>query len=89
MPTLFIHAVNSELQSRDEGAHYDGPESALEVGIRAAITMVGDEVLAGKRSSAVEVRIEHEDGTPVLRSVVAVSVSPLLSSIILSADEVA
>ena len=89
MPTLFIHAVNAEYQSRDEGANYDRPESALEIGIRAAVTMAGDEVLGGKRSSAVEVRIEREDGTPVLRSMVAVSVSPLLSSLTVRAFDAA
>lgn len=81
MPTLFIHAVNAAFQSRDDGADYDHPENALEIGIRAAVTMASDEVLAGERSAAVEVRVEREDGTPVLRSVVAVSVSPLLSSV--------
>ena len=78
MPLLFIHARNSEFSSCDEGAEYDHPEAALASGVRSAITIVADEVNRGGLSAAVEISIELEDGTQLLSSVVAVSVSPLI-----------
>jgi len=77
MPILFIHATNSTFDSRDNGDEYDRPEAAMTVGIQSALGIAVDEMQDGRASSAVEIRIELEDGTAVLRSVVAVSVSPL------------
>ena len=65
MPQFFIQTVNSTLVSRDDGSDYARPEDALIVGVRSAL--------------AVEVCIEQEDGTLVLRSVVALSVTSLLT----------
>ena len=79
MPLLFIHATNSMFESRDEGAEYDLPEVAMALGVRSAITILADEIHQGERNAAVEISIEAEDGTQVLRSVVAVSVSPLIT----------
>ena len=78
MQQLFIHATNGQFQSHDEGAEYDRPEAALALGVRSAIAIIADEINGGERSAAVEVSIEGEDGTQLLRSVVAVSVSPLV-----------
>ncbi len=78
MQTLFIHARNSTFLSRDEGAEYDRPEAALRMGIQGAVAMIADEIDRGERSAAVEISVEQADGTQLLRSVVAVSVSPLL-----------
>ena len=78
MPLLFIQAINSEFRSRDEGAEYDRPESALAAGVQSAVVMAADEIARGVRSAAVEVIVEHDDGRQLLRSMVAVSVSPLL-----------
>ena len=78
MPRLFIHATNSKFQSLDEGADYDLPEAALALGVQGAVAILADEVRQGERNAAVEVSIEAEDGTQVLRSVVAISVSSLL-----------
>ena len=80
MPLLFIHAMNAEFDARDEGTDYDRPEAALECAVRGALALATDEIVRGERSVAVEVSIEREDGTSVLRSVVNVSVSPLMSS---------
>lgn len=78
MVLLFIHATNSEFHSRDEGAEYDRVEAALALGVQGAVALVADGINHGERSAAVEVSIEGEDGTQLLRSVVAISVSPLM-----------
>ena len=78
MPQLFIHATNGQFRSCDEGAEYDRPEAALALGVQGAIAIIADEVKGGERSAAVEISIEGEDGTQLLRSVVAISVSPLV-----------
>ena len=80
MPLLFIHARNSGLQFRDDGVHYDGPEAALASGVRGAMDIAAEEIAGGQRSAAVEVIIERADGAQVLRSVVAISVSPLITT---------
>lgn len=80
MPVLFVHTTNGEFHSRDDGAEYDRPEAALALGIRGAVALLADEVNHGERSAAVEISIEQADGTQVLRSVVALSVSPLILS---------
>ncbi len=80
MPVLFVQTTNGEFHARDDGGEYDRPEAALAQGIRSAVALVADEVNRGERSAAVEVSIERPDGTQVLRSVVALSVSPLILS---------
>ena len=77
MPQLFIHVTNGKFRSRDEGADYDDPTAALALGVRSAFAIAAEEVARGERSAAVDICIEQEDGTLVLRSVVAVSISPL------------
>ena len=81
MALLFIHARNSQFHSCDEGAEYDRPETALALAVQSAMALITDEVGRGERSAAVEVSIEGKDGKQLLRSVVAVSVSPLLPEI--------
>lgn len=81
MSLLFIHARDHRFASCDEGAEYDRPETALALGIRGAVALVTDEIYAGERSAAVEVSIEREDGTQLLRSIVAISVSALLPAV--------
>ncbi|WP_458097838.1 DUF6894 family protein [Roseomonas sp. WA12] len=78
MPLLFIHAHDAEFASHDEGAEYDQPETAMAVGVDGAIAFLAGEISRGERNAAVEVSVERADGTQVLRSIVAVSVSPLL-----------
>lgn len=78
MPLLFIHATNSEFRACDDGAEYDRPEDALASGVRGAVALLADEINRGERSAAVEISVKHQDGTQILRSIVAVSVSPLI-----------
>ena len=78
MPKLYIHAINSEFRSRDNGSDYDQPEDALPEAVRSAAALAVDEIHKGKTNAAIEVRIEQADGTPLLRSVLSMSVSALL-----------
>jgi hypothetical protein len=78
MTKFFIRAINSEFISRDEGDEYDRPETALAAGVQSAITIAVDEIKAGKSNTGLEVRVELEDGSAVLRSVIAMSVSQLM-----------
>jgi hypothetical protein len=78
MPKFYIHAINSEFRSRDEGREYNQPENALIEAVRSAAALAVDEIHKGKMNAAVEVRIEQADGTPLLRSVVSMSVSTLM-----------
>ena len=79
MPLFFIHARNSEFNSRDDGAEYDHPEVALSAGIQIAVTLASEEIAGGKHNTAVEIVIERHDGIQVLRSVVTITVSPLVT----------
>ena len=81
MPQFFIQATNSTFRSRDEGADYDHPDVALALGVRGAVALLTDEIIRGKRNAAVEISIEKADGTQVLRSIVAVSVSDMLPAV--------
>ena len=78
MSLLFIHTQNSNFYASDDGAEYDRPEIALALGVKGAVAMVAEEVEQGERSAAVEISIEQADGTQLLRSVVALSVSSLM-----------
>ena len=77
MPFLFIRICNSDFQSRDEGAHYESVEDALAFGVEGAVGVARDEVRSGASAAAVEVRVEGGGGETMLRSVVAISISPL------------
>ena len=79
MPRLFIHVRNSEYRTSDDGGEYDSAEAALAAGVQSAVVMAGDEIGRGHRSAAVEVNVKGEDGTHLLTSVVAISVSPLMA----------
>ena len=79
MPLLFIHACDSGYHARDEGAEYDTSDAALAMGVKSAVAMATEEIGRGSSSAAVEVSVEQEDGTCLLRSVVAVSVSSLMT----------
>lgn len=78
MPIFFISTTNATFRSSDEGADYDLPEAALAVGVQGAVAILLDEIQQGERNMAVEVSIEAEDGTQVLRSIVAISVASLI-----------
>lgn len=78
MPNLYIRVVNCDFESRDDGARYDSVDTAMTAGVQAALRIAADEMVAGKANVAVEIRVEGEEGTAVSRSVVALSVSPLL-----------
>lgn len=78
MPQFYIHAVDGEYDSRDDGADYDDPDQALTAGVRSALRIAADEIGDGRMATAVEISIEREDGSAVCRSVLALSVSPLL-----------
>ena len=80
MPMLFIHAVNAECEMRDEGADYDAPDAALALAVEGAVSIAAEEVRGGQASAAVVVSVEQEDGTPLLRSVVALSVASLVTA---------
>ena len=77
MPLFSIHLRNSKYYTRDDGAEHDSAEAALAAGVHSAMRMAADEIVDGCRSAAIEVAIEQDDGTRLLNSVVAISVSPL------------
>ncbi|MDX7954057.1 hypothetical protein P7D22_23230 [Lichenihabitans sp. Uapishka_5] len=79
MAFLFIHLRNSEYCARDEGAEFGTPEAALAFGVKGAVDLASEEIGKGRRSTAIVVNIEQEDGTRLLTSVVAVSVSSLMA----------
>lgn len=79
MPFLFIRTCNSDFGGIDDGAEYGSPEDALAMGVRSAVGLAADEINAGERTAAVDVCIEDRSGQTVLRTVVAISVSPLIA----------
>ena len=79
MPRLFIHVLNARFESRDDGADYDNAEEAMAAGVRSALGIIGDEIDGGQPNAAVDVCIQQEDGTALLRSVVVLSVAPLMA----------
>lgn len=80
MPFLFIRTTNSDFATLDDGAPYERPEDALAMGIASAVAIVGEDVLEGEGTAAVEICVENEDGEKVLRAVVATSVSRLTTT---------
>jgi hypothetical protein len=78
MSALFIHVHNSKCHSRDEGGEYESPQAALAIGVRGAIAILSEEIIEGEISSAAEVSVRSANGLQILRSVVALSISPLL-----------
>lgn len=80
MPYLFTRTLDGVFDSRDDGADYDSSNQALSAGVRSAIRIAADEIGDGRMATAVEISIEREDGGAVCRSVLALSVSPLLVS---------
>ncbi len=78
MSLFFIQLRNSEYYARDDGAEHVSAEAALAAGVHSAMRIATDEIATGCRSAAIEVTIERDDGTLLLNSVVAISVSPML-----------
>lgn len=78
MPLFVIRARDSVFESRDEAVDYPHVQDALTAGIDGAIRIVSEEVLGGQTNAAVEICIEDAAGAVAMRSVVALSVSPLL-----------
>ncbi|WP_237482858.1 DUF6894 family protein [Lichenibacterium dinghuense] len=78
MPLFSIQLRNSEFYARDDEAEHDSAEAALAAGVYSAMRMATDEIARGCRNAAIEVIVEQDDGAPLLNSVVAISVSPLI-----------
>lgn len=78
MPLLFLRAVNATFISRDDGAEYDSAEHALAYGVKGAAAFIADELGEGRTSAAIEICVEEESGAAILRSIVSMSVAPLL-----------
>lgn len=78
MSRFIIHVTNSEFTGQDSDLDYDRAEDALAAGVRSGVAIVTDEIIAGKASAAAEICIEAENGSFILRSVVTLSVAPLL-----------
>ena len=79
MSMLFIRALNADFEIRDEGARYESAEAALALGIQSGISLAADEIHRGIATAAVEISVEQDDGIAILRSVVSISVAPLLT----------
>jgi hypothetical protein len=79
MPLFFIRTTNCNFVSRDDGGDYEQAEHALAFGVRGALQIANDEMKKGGESCAVEVAVEGYDGTVLLRSAVAMSVSRLMA----------
>lgn len=77
MPLFFVRTCNSDFHCLDGGSQYERPEDALAMGIEAAVGIARDEIQRGVPTAAVEICVEREDGEKILRSVVALSISPL------------
>ena len=78
MPFLFIRTCNSDFSTIDEGAEYGSNEDALAMGVQSAVAIATDEIHRGEKTAAVDVCIEDQSGKAVLRTVIAISVSPLM-----------
>lgn len=78
MSLFFTQLRDSEYYARDDGAEHDSAEAALAAGVHSAMRIATDEIATGCRSAAIEVTIERNDGTCLLNSVVAISVSPMI-----------
>lgn len=62
----------------DTAVGYKSIESATRAGLETAIAVLGDEIMAGAPSAAVELSILDAEGVTVARSAVSSSVAPLL-----------
>lgn len=78
MPFFHIRTCNFDFDAVDEGGSYTDAEDALNAGVDGAIAVASEEMRHGRLSAAVDVSVEDADGKAMLRSVVAMSVSPLL-----------
>lgn len=79
MPFLFIRTCNSDYGAIDEGGEYGSNEDALQMGVQSGVAIATDEIHRGERTAAVEVCVEDQGGKTVLRTVVTIAVSPLMS----------
>ena len=80
MPLFSIELRNSEYYVRDDDAEYDNTEAALSSGVHSAVRMAADEITRGRHNAAIEVTISRDDGIHLLSSVVAISVSPIITA---------
>lgn len=78
VPLFSIQLRNSAYYARDDAAEHDSAEAALAAGVHSAMRMLTDEIVGGCRNAAIDVVIERDDGTRLLNSVVAISVSSLI-----------
>lgn len=79
MPRYSIHTTNSVFESNDDHAIFDGPAEALASAVQGAIRITADEIASGNHCASIDICVDDEHGMPLLRSVVALSVAPLLT----------
>jgi hypothetical protein len=80
MSIYYVYATNSYYRSSAQAKEYDGPAAALEAGVASAIAIVSEEIRTGRSNAAVEVSVADLDNNVVLRSVVNLSVSNLMTA---------
>lgn len=78
MSHFSILIINHVFEMSDPEGDYKSIECATHAGLKTAMDILGDEILAGSSSAAVEVSILDEEGVTVARSAVCSSVAPLL-----------
>lgn len=79
MPIFQVQTTDSAFHCAGDHKEYAGPEAALAAGIDGAIAMAADQIRRGEPASAVEVRVMDLQHATLLRSVVSISVTSLLS----------
>lgn len=79
MPIFHVQTTDSAFHCAGDHQDYAGPEAALAAGIDGAIAVAADQIRQGEEAYAVEVRVVNPEDVTVLRSIVSISVSRLLS----------
>jgi hypothetical protein len=73
-----VRTLNSQFQTEAEFENFGTVEEVMAEGIKGAMAIAADEINGGSNSVSVEVIVEGEAGRSLLRSVLSVSVAPLL-----------
>ncbi len=71
-----LRAVGADFDVDDQGCNYANAEAAGRAAVRSSIAMAAEEIDQGKKSSIIEAQV-LEDGQPLARYVVAISVEAL------------
>jgi hypothetical protein len=87
MPLFTIHTINNSYSTELEMPDQPHAEAAHAAGIRGALMIARDEVHAGRTAIAVEVIVKDHDARQVQRSVVSVSIAPLMLEKKVEAEE--